>query len=182
MYSIRHLFGVVFIVLCCSLTATSKTTQLRISFHDGRSLLIDLTPVKVTGPNGELIKRMPIMTFSPTTVSFVLPSATETPTIHTIEVEDLSSMEPIETVTSGLQEAVMNIDNVILSPLGADMLRISGKDVVSASDVKVYDMSGHLMDTEVNECSDGLTLSLSSLQKGIYVIKVFNTAIKFIKK
>lgn len=177
MHKIKTLVAAFVIAISSCLTAHAITTQLRISFKDGRTLVIDLTAT-----DDEVL---PKMTFTPRTVIFEIPpvSADEKPTTYVCEVEDLQAMKPIEVSTemSSIND-IFAADNVVITPVSNNEVRISGTDVADADAVRVYDMNGRMMRAEVVADGDALKLSLADLPSGVYIVNISSTSLKVTKR
>ena len=172
--------------LCACLQASAKTTQLTIKLKDGRSVVLDLT---ASGSGDQ--KQLPVMTFTPTALKVVLPpketaepGVVTTPAEYTFEVEELKAMEPIEAGTTTAIEDILASDNAILiAPLGGDLVRVTGSEVIKADDVRVFDISGRQCDVEIAaESAGALTISLAPLQTGVYIVNISSYSLKITKR
>lgn len=130
------------------------------------------------------------MTFTPTTVQVVLPpketsepGVTTPPAVYTFEVEELQSMEPIEAGTSAINDIIASENAIVITPLGGDLVRVTGKDSLTPDSVKVYDMAGREHKVEiVSDGDSSLTLSLAQLQTGIYIVNISSHSLKITKR
>lgn len=185
MKTFRKLSVAVAALLCFGLTAEAEVNQLRISLKDGHTITVDLTEVTRT-VDGQTVTLYPTMKFSPeaTSVQFVVPakSETEVPVIHTLEIEDLQGMAPIETVTSAIDGVVAPEDGIVIKAMGGNELLVTGPDALSAGAVRVYDLSGRSVGVGITENAQGLMLSLESLNAGVYIVNVESVTIKIVKK
>lgn len=185
MKKIRKLSVAMAAFLCFGLSAEAEINQLRISLKDGRTITVDLTEVTRT-VGGETVTLYPTMKFSPeaTSVQFVVPSKSETeaPVIHTLEVEDLQGMAPIETVTSAIAGVVAPESDIVIKALGGNELLVTCPEALSAGSVRVYDLGGRSVVVGITESAGGLMLSLESLSAGVYIVNVESVTIKIVKK
>lgn len=185
MIKIRLLVLVAIVLIGGCLTASAKTTQLTLKLKDGRSIVLDLS-ASGEGEN----KKLPVMTFTPTTMKVELPpkEATEpgeivAPTVYTFEVEDLQAMEPIETDASGIMEIITKEKAIAITPMGGDMVKVTSSKPITGDDVRIYDMAGRgQMVDVVSQGEYELTISLSQLVGGVYIIQVSNYSIKVTKR
>lgn len=185
MIHIRPLIVAAVVALGSCLSASAKTTQLTIRLKDGRSIVLDLT-ASGSGEN----KRMPVMTFTPTTVKVTLPpkdtaepSVTPTPAVYTFDVEDLQSMEPIEAGTSAITDILASDNAIAIAPLGGDLVRVNGNGQLSPEAVKVYDMAGREHSVDITaDGGNSLTLSLAQLQPGVYIVNISSYSLKITKR
>lgn len=168
---------VAFMILFGTLSVSAQIDQLRISFDDGHTVMIDLRDV-----GGVFTKMFP----TPLGVTFEVPSDKmgEDPIIYKFDLDDLHSMTSVEigsSVQSEIAAAAVATDNIVFTPIGANILRITGSDIRSAADIRVYDMAGRRVVAEVSGDGSGYILSIDPLRPGIYLINVGNTTVKVSK-
>ena len=172
--------------VCTCLPASAKTTQLTIKFKDGRSAVLDLT----ASDNGDE-KLLPVMTFTPTALKVKLqpketgePGVTAPPSVYTFEVEDLQDMVPIETnSTSAIADIIASGNAIVIAPLGGDLVNVTVSESLKSSDVRVFDLNGRQSGADVTDESVGsITLSLASLQPGIYIVNISSHSLKITKR
>lgn len=172
-------------VIFLNFQSVAEINQLRISLNDGRTILIDLTEVTRT-VGGETVTLCPVMKFAPdaTSVQFELPAKSdqELPVIHTLEVEDLSNMNPIQAETSGIADVTLPETDITIRPLDGNTILISGATRISPDAVRVYDLRGQSVAASVGQDGDSLLLSLEALQAGVYLINVESVTVKIVKK
>lgn len=131
------------------------------------------------------------MTFTPTTVKVVLPPkessepGVSTPqSVYTFEVEDLKYMEPIEAgTTTAINDILASENAIVITPIGGDLVRVTGKESLTHENVKVYDMAGREQNIEVTADSEtSLTISLARLQSGAYIVNISSHSLKITKR
>lgn len=183
MHSIKYLFIASALTLGSMwLPANAKTTQLTIALKDGKTVVLDLT----AGGTDDA-RQLPVMTFTPTSVKVVLPPKPSTEpggepvsgSTYEFEVSDLASMETSDDASSINDISAPSAD-LNITYRGGDLILISGN--VNIADIMVYDITGKRQNIEIGSEADGVTVSLASLNNGIYILHTGVTSIKIAKK
>ncbi len=109
---------------------------------------------------------------------------TAPPSVYTFEVEDLQDMAPIETnSTSAIADIIASGNAIVIAPLGGDLVKVTGSESLKSSDVRVFDLNGRQCGADVTDESVGsITLSLASLQPGIYIVNISSHSLKITKR
>ncbi|MGC4130370.1 MAG: endonuclease [Bergeyella sp.] len=93
--------------------------------------------------------------------------------------------------TVGLGEDVLAVDETFTAkekytiypnPVVGETLYIKGKSLESVAKAEIYDYSGRLMKSEIQPFRSGNSVDVSSLKPGVYLLKIDNQTLRFIKK
>lgn len=178
MHRLKALMVATVIALFGSMTANAAVNQMRLTYADGHTLLIDLATQS---------SQLPKITFTPTALTIHVPSKVEGQPETTFEcsVENLGAEMPIEFLEeqTGLADVKAGNDNLVITPIDANTLLVKGADVLTPADVKVYDMAGHSVAADITATADGeITVSIAPLSTGVYLINASRTTLKVTKR
>jgi len=91
--------------------------------------------------------------------------------------------------TNGLGENLAVSENIFAeniliypNPVSGNTLYIKGKNPEKVHQIQIFDISGKLLKTENNPFRNKNSIDVSTLNSGIYLLKIDNKTLKFIKK
>lgn len=94
-------------------------------------------------------------------------------------IEDILKYYFTELDETGVEDIKNYTDKIHFIYTNPDFLSIEG--VVGDADIKVYDISGRVCDVNSTKSDNCAKIELSTLHKGVYIIKVNNHSFKIIR-
>lgn len=180
MNTIRSILASILLVLLVTPTAGAATVasskQINVKLNDGRTVVIRLEQ-----------RMTATMTVTPDALSFIVVSSAD-PTYHASYEISLADVSDTHTVTEADETTAIDgisatsAANVVITPIDAETVVISGSDVSSGADIRVFDPAGHAVNAVVTPSDRGFTLSLSTLTPGVYIINASGSTLKFLKR
>ncbi|MCM1522018.1 MAG: T9SS type A sorting domain-containing protein [Muribaculaceae bacterium] len=167
-------------VAMAGLSSTAAVTMhLRIHMTGGSTALINVgektfsTDQAIKNPEGE---ECPEVVFEGSKLIVTVPKTDSEPSTYTYEANDVESFDIVK------YDQTVGIDGVVVKNAGAITAIGGGVFAVAGTEARVYDLNGRQMPVEATATDAGLTVSLASLQPGVYVIATESATLKVTKQ
>lgn len=88
----------------------------------------------------------------------------------------------IDSSVSSMEDVGVDRLEVIITPIGNGVLKVSGAAVSAMDDISVFSLTGHRVDAGISRENDSYIISLEHCMAGVYVFKVSGVTIKVMKR
>lgn len=151
----------------------SSPTHVCLTFLDGSTTYVDMLA-------SQSPQEGTILTISKNKLLIKVASSTSSEATYTYEAENIKNISFDE--YSGIADITAD-DNIPVITTQADgLILVNGSNGIKISDVNVFDTTGRLMPVEKTLDGQTVTVSLSSLPTGVYIINCLKSTLKVTKK